>query len=125
MKKVSIKNKSQPLNSPIQANFCDSFFCKFRGLMLRRSLETNDGLLLVQKRENRSESTIHMLFMLMDLAVVWINSAHQVVDIGYARRWRLMYAPKAPAKYVLELHINRLDDFHEGDQLQIDEIQPV
>ena len=49
--------------------------------MFRRSLAVDEGLLLVQKRENRSESAIHMLFMFIDLTVVWINSAHQVVDV--------------------------------------------
>ena len=89
--------------------------------MFRRSLETDEGLLLVQKRENRGESAIHMLFMFIDLAVVWINAAHQVVDVKYARRWRLMYAPQAPAKYVLELPTDRFDEFQIGDQLQFDE----
>ena len=41
--------------------------------MFRRSLAVDEGLLLVQKRENRSESAIHMLFMFIDLTVVWIK----------------------------------------------------
>ena len=60
-----------------------------------------------------------MLFMCIDLAVVWINSTYQVVDVKYARRWRLIYTPKSPAKYVLELPAERLEEFHIGDQLQI------
>jgi uncharacterized membrane protein (UPF0127 family) len=84
-------------------------------------LKADEGILLVQKRENRSEAAIHMLFMFMDLAVVWINSAHQIVDIKEAKRWRLMYAPQSPARYVLELPVERLTEFNIGDQLQIDE----
>ena len=121
MQIVEIQNPIRPLKSPIQANYCDSFLCQFRGLMFRRSLAPDEGLLLVQKRENRGESTIHMLFMLIDLAVVWINAAHQVVDVKFAKRWRLMYAPQSPAKYVLELPADRLDEFKIGDQLQFDE----
>ena len=90
--------------------------------MFRRSLATDEGLLLVQKRENRTEATIHMLFMFIDLAVVWINADYRVVDVKLARRWRLMYAPNSPAKYVLELPVNRLNEFKVGDQLQFDEI---
>lgn len=121
MQIVEIINSSRPLKSPLKAKYCDSFMCQFRGLMFRRTLESDEGLLLVQKRENRSESAIHMLFMFIDLAVVWINAAHQVVDVKSARRWRLAYVSQAPAKYVLELPVDRLDEFQIGDQLEIDE----
>lgn len=93
--------------------------------MFRRGLAANEGLLLVQKRENRSESAIHMLFMCIDLAVVWLNAAHQVVDVQYARRWRLILAPQSPAKYVLELPAEFIDDFKIGDQLHFDETRLV
>jgi len=89
--------------------------------MFRRALAPDEGLLLVGKRENRSESAIHMLFMLIDLTVVWLDAAQQVVDVKYARRWRLMYAPQSPAKYVLELPAERLDEFQIGDQLLFNE----
>jgi uncharacterized membrane protein (UPF0127 family) len=121
MQIIEIKNKSRTLKSPIQARYCDSFFCQLRGLMFRRSLAPDEGLLLVGKRQNRSESAIHMLFMFIDLAVVWIDSSHQVVDVQYARCWRLIYTPQSPAKYVLELPPNRLDEFQIGDQLHLDE----
>jgi uncharacterized membrane protein (UPF0127 family) len=121
MKIVKIQNSGQPLKSPIKAKYCVSFFCQLRGLMFRRSLAPNEGLLLVQKHENRSESAIHMLFMYIDLAVVWLNASKQVVDVKFARRWRLFYAPQTPAKYVLELPSDYLDAFRVGDQLQFDE----
>jgi len=121
MQIVEIQNSSQPLKSPIEAKYCNTFLCQFRGLMFRRSLDPQEGLLLVGKRENRAESAIHMLFMFIDLAVVWINAAHQVVDVKRARRWRLMYTPQSPAKYVLELPTERLGEFQIGDQLRIDE----
>jgi hypothetical protein len=121
MKFVEIQNPNRPLSIPVQAKFCNSFFCQLRGLMFRRSLAPEEGLLLVQKRENRTESAIHMLFMFIDLAVVWLNAAHQVVDVKYARKWRLIYTPQVPAKYVLELPANRIDEFKIGDQLLLDE----
>jgi uncharacterized membrane protein (UPF0127 family) len=121
MQIVEIQNTNRSLKTSLKARYCTSFLCQFRGLMFRRSLEQDEGLLLVQKRENRSESAIHMLFMFVDLAVVWINAKHQVVDVKYAKRWRLMYAPQAPAKYVLELPVERFKEFQIGDQLQFDE----
>jgi uncharacterized membrane protein (UPF0127 family) len=89
--------------------------------MFRRSLAPDEGLLLVQKRENRTESAIHMLFMIIDLAVVWLDSAQRVVDVKFARRWRLMYAPQAPARCVLELPARQIDAFRVGDQLKFDD----
>ena len=121
MSVVKIHNLSRKLQGAVQAKYCDTFLCQFRGLMFRRSLPADEGLLLVQKRENRTEATIHMLFMFIDLAVVWIDAEHRVVDVKYARRWRLMYAPQAPAKYVLELPVERFNQFQIGDQLQFDE----
>jgi uncharacterized membrane protein (UPF0127 family) len=118
---VEIKNLNRTQKHPLRAKYCNTFLCQLRGLMLRRSLALDEGLLLVQKRENRTESAIHMLFMFIDLTVVWINAAYQVVDVKLARRWRLVYAPQAPAKYVLELPAHRFDEFQIGDQLQFDE----
>ena len=89
--------------------------------MLRRHLTPNEGLLLVGNRENRSESAIHMLFMFFDITAVWLDSDLKVVDVQYARRWRLIYAPQSPAKYVIELHQDRLDDFQVGDIVKINE----
>ena len=121
MKTVAIQNITRPLERPVQARYCDRFACQFRGLMFRRSLAPDEGLLLVQKRENRTESAIHMLFMFIDLAVVWIDSAQRVVDVKFARRWRLMYAPQAPARCVLELPARQIDAFRVGDQLKFDD----
>jgi uncharacterized membrane protein (UPF0127 family) len=118
---IEITNTTRPLIRPINANYCDGFFCWFLGLMFRRTLEPEEGLLRAGKRENLSDSTIHMLFMFVDLTVVWLNDARQVVDVKIARRWRLFYAPQSPAKYVLELPVDRFDEFQIGDQLQFDE----
>lgn len=60
-----------------------------------------------------------MLFMWMDLAVVWINHTGRVVDVRLARRWRSFYVPKLPARYILEAHIDRIHDFQVGDQIEI------
>lgn len=121
MQIVEILNSTRPLTSPIQAKYCKSFLCQLRGLMFRQHLASDEGLLLVQRRESRSESAIHMLFMFIDLAVIWLSASHQVVDVKHARRWHFMYSSQTPAKYVLELPAERLDEFRIGDQLTFDE----
>lgn len=117
---VLIYNLTRQNSHPIQAQYCSSFVCRLRGLTFRRNLPSDAGLLLVQGRDSRLDSSIHMLFVWMDLAVVWINNALQVVDVRLARRWRLAYLPTRPARYVLEISPERLDDFRIGDQLRFE-----
>jgi uncharacterized membrane protein (UPF0127 family) len=119
MQTVTIENHSHPLHRPLQARYCTSFTCQLRGLTFRRSLPPNWGLLLVQHRESKMDAAIHMFMMWIDLAIVWINSQNKVVDVRPAYRWKSIIVPQAPAKYVLELPIDRLNDFHKADEIKI------
>jgi uncharacterized membrane protein (UPF0127 family) len=65
------------------------------------------------------DAAIHMFMMWIDLAIVWINSQNKVVDVRPAYRWKSIIVPQAPAKYVLELPIDRLNDFHKADEIKI------
>lgn len=105
----------------VTAKYCDSFLCRLRGLTFRRSLPEDWGLLLVQPRDGRIDSSIHMLFVFFDLAVVWINEDGKVVDVRLARKWRPAYLPKKPARYVLEMAAGRLGDFQIGDRVSFEE----
>jgi len=88
--------------------------------MFRKNLAADHGLLLVQKRESRLDAAIHMLFMRIDIGVVWVNSDLEVVDLRIARRWRPFYIPKAPAKYILEIAVDRFNEFNLGDKLDFE-----
>ena len=121
MKTISILNQTQPLPSPLQALYCDSFLCRLRGLMFRSSLPKNQGLLLVEGRDSRIDTSIHMLFVYMVLAVIWINSGQSVVDAILARAWRPAYAPRSPARYILEIHPERLTEFKIGDRIEFED----
>lgn len=76
--------------------------------------------MLVQGRDSRIDASIHMLFVWIELAIVWIDSSYNVVDTKLARRWRPVYMPVRPARYVLELAAERLGDFQIGDHVDID-----
>jgi len=91
--------------------------------MFTKSLPDQQGLLLVQKADSRIDASIHMMFMWIDLAVIWINSELQVVDVVLARRWKLAYLPKQPAQYVLEAPASCLKDFNIGDRVHFDEMR--
>jgi len=121
-KQVLIHNLTHPDPSELQAEYGDSFWRRMRGLMFRRSLPPGWGLLMVQPRDSRMDAAIHMFFVPMDLAVIWINSAYEVVDVQLARSWRPAYWPKSAAKYVLETDPGRLKSFQIGDRLQFEEI---
>lgn len=116
---VIVRNLSRTLPAPARVRDCRSFFCRLRGLMFRRRLGRDDGLLLVQPRQNRTDAAIHMLFVPFDLAVIWIDDAGLVVDRVLARAWRPAYIPRAPARYTLEIHPSRFDEYQVGDRVEI------
>ncbi len=100
------------------AQWRHTFGGKLRGFTFRRHLAESDGLVLVEKRDSRVSTAIHMLFVFFDLGIIWVNDAGEVVDKTLAKPWRLSYAPQAPARYVIELHPSRLADVTVGDAIQ-------
>ena len=114
---IAIENRNRPVNGDLRIKYCDTFLTQLRGFTFRPRLGQEEGLLLVGKRDSRIDSSIHMLFVNFDLAVVWINSELQVVDKILARAWRPAYFSRQPATYVLEVHPQRWEDFQLGDSL--------
>jgi len=92
----------------------DSFFKRFRGLMLVR--DVNYALVFVLPAETRANASIHTFFMLSDIDVIWLDSARRVVDFRTARKWHF-YTPKNPSKYIIEgpVGLIRALDVEEGD----------
>jgi uncharacterized membrane protein (UPF0127 family) len=121
MRKVYVHNLNKPNMAPLLVDYCASFVCQLRGLTFRGKLPSNEGILLVQRRDSRLDSAIHMFGVWIDLAVIWINGAMQVVDLRLARRWRPWYVPKEAARFVLESDPQRLHDFHIGDKVKFEE----
>jgi uncharacterized protein len=118
MQTITLVNKNHALPSPLKAPYCDSFMSRLRGLMGRHDLDRGEGLLLVESRDSRVDASIHMFFVYMDLAVIWINSKNIVVDTVLAKAWKPYYAPRAPARFILEIHPERLNEFQIGDQVE-------
>jgi uncharacterized membrane protein (UPF0127 family) len=117
-KSISIENKNRGIEEPLQIKYCDTFLTQLRGFTLRPKLARDEGLVLVGTRDSRLDSSIHMLFVSFDLAVIWINSKMQVVDKVLAKSWRPAYFSKQPAKYALEVHPARWEEFQIGDVVQ-------
>ncbi|MBL8134937.1 MAG: DUF192 domain-containing protein [Anaerolineae bacterium] len=104
-----------------RVRLCESFLCHLRGLQFVPRLPNDQGLLFVTRSESRTNTTIHMFFMLFSIGVVWLDGEARVVDKQLARPWRPMYAPRAPARYYLEANVDVLDRVEIGDRLRFDE----
>jgi len=96
---------------------CASFLCRLRGLTFRRTLGQDEGLLLVGRRESRTEATIHMFFVFFPITAIWLDRAGRVVDVQLARPFRPLYVPRAPARDVLEGPPSLMERVQVGDQL--------
>jgi uncharacterized membrane protein (UPF0127 family) len=118
--KLDVINKTRKLTEPLWAKDCETYLCRLLGLMFRRSIDSGEGLLLVYKSETKHNAAIHMLFVGMDLGIIWLNSDKEIVDMQLAKSWHPLYTPKLPAKYVLEIHPKRLSEFVVGDRLDFE-----
>ena len=104
-----------------RAKWCASFLCHLRGLMFRRSLPADEGLLFVYDRQSISGTTIHMFFVFFSIAAIWLDDDGHVVDAKLAKPWRPFYAPAQPARYLIEARPALLERVQVGDQLTFDE----
>ncbi len=112
---VDVQNRTRPLSRPLRVRVCDRGLCRLLGLMFRASLPETEGLLFVWPRAGRWSTAIHMWGMFFPLALIWLDDRGVVVDRRIGRPWRTVAVPRHPARYVLELHLSRYDDFHIGD----------
>ena len=109
-----ITNETKGLVWHGRVKLADTFFKRFRGLMLVRNL--NYALVFVLPAETKANASIHMFFMLRDIDVIWLDSSRRVVDFKTAKKWRL-YTPKKAAKYIIEgpVGLIRALEVEEGD----------
>jgi uncharacterized membrane protein (UPF0127 family) len=118
---ISIENLNRRIDGGLRVRYCNTFLTQLRGFTFRSDLKLDDGLVLVGRRDSRVDSSIHMFFVSFDLAVIWINSDMQVVDKVLARSWKPAYFSKEPAKYVLEVHPDRWNEFQVGDRVKFND----
>lgn len=105
-----------------RAKWCASYWCHFKGLQLVTNLPEDQGLLFVTDSESKVGTAIHMFFMFMSIAVVWLDKDGVVVDKKFAKPWRPAYAPQSPAMYYIEANPSLLDRVEIGDKLTFDEV---
>jgi uncharacterized membrane protein (UPF0127 family) len=62
-----------------------------------------------------------MFGVFFDLGIIWLNDSGEVVDKCLAKRWVTIKAPRKPARYVLEVVPERLNEFRIGDMISFEQ----
>lgn len=88
--------------------------------MFHTPIPEGDALILADNHESIMDTSIHMFFMRFDLAVIWLDRDHRVVDKTIAKKWRPYYAAKSKAQFVIEAHVNRINEFQLNDQVKFE-----
>jgi len=88
--------------------FADSFFSRFRGLMLKKDLKSGLVLKIPSGRGKRG-SAIHMFFMRIPLDIIFADEELKVVDVVSLDPWTT-YTPKSAARFVIELKKGLIPD---------------
>ncbi len=104
----------------LEVTCMENFFSRLKGLMFTKQISNNQGALFINKNENVLDSSIHMLFMNFDIAVIWLDNSNVIVDKKIAKKWKLLYYPKSKASKILETHIENFDEFQIGDQIIVE-----
>jgi len=104
-----------------RVKWCATFGSKLRGLMFRRAIEADEGLVLAETRSSIAATSIHMFFVPFDIAAIWLDEDYRVVHHVLAKAWRPYYASPQPARYVLEGPPTLLERVALGETLHFEE----
>ena len=105
MKQTSFYCGDLPVATDVK--IADTFFSRFRGLMMKKQLGPSEGLLL------KKCSSIHCLFMRFPIDVVYLDKNMRVVGIETVKPWRLGHFFHG-AWHVLELGEGKAEKLYFG-----------
>ena len=83
------------LNEKIDIIYADTFFKRFKGLMLKKDI--NYALIFTDFKD----SSIHTHFMRFEIDVYFLDENKVVFDKATLKPWKF-YNPKKQAKYIIE-----------------------
>ncbi len=106
-KQASVVDKNTGKVIASEVMLADSFFRRFRGLMLRKRLREGQAMLFDFKRPGRHG--VHMFFVTFPIDLVYLDSGGRVVEIrARLEPWRV-HMSKADSSYLLELPAGTAD----------------
>lgn len=83
-----------------EADEASTFLGRAVGLMFRKKLEQNKGLLI---KFFPGSSSVHSFFMRFPIDLIFISKDLRVVDLKTLKPWRI-YSPKKRSELVLEVN---------------------
>lgn len=110
---VSLVSDGRPLFQ--QVEIADTLWTRFKGLQLRKNLQSNAGILLVPG------NCIHMFFMRFPIDAIFLDADNRIMKIAAdLKPWRSMAVAKG-AHSILEVGAGRAEEegLSVGDKLQI------
>ncbi len=105
-----ILNKTTNELFNIKITYANSFFKRFKGLMLKKEI---DFAILFY---NLKDSSIHTYFMRFDIDIYFLDKNKIIFEKATLKPWKF-YRPKKQAKYILETKKNCLK-LKIGDELE-------
>lgn len=85
------------------AEEADTAFGRLKGLMLRKKLKRDEGLLIkFPQARGQKFCSVHSFFMRFAIDLVFISEDMRVVDLKTLKLWRI-YSPKESCRWVLEV----------------------
>ena len=93
----------------------DNYFSRLRGLMFRKEMGMEAGLLL------KNCGSIHCCFMFFPIDVIYLNNRMEVLKVETVRPWRVGSLVKG-AKHVLEVAQGAASSLQQGDVIKFKEV---
>lgn len=116
---LTFLTQQDQVKAKIDIQIADNDFDRELGLMYRKSMEENQGMLFIFPQE--TIQTFWMRNTLIPLDMIFINSKKDIVTIRNATKTLSdqTYASSEPAKYVLEVNAGYCKRFNikEGDKI--------
>jgi uncharacterized membrane protein (UPF0127 family) len=114
MRRVRVVNRTRGRVLAERAELADNYWTRFVGLMGRRDLPAEGGLVL------KPGGGIHMWFMRMPLDVIHVDKHDRVTHVLRGiKPWR--FGPLfVGGKFAIELAVGTAEDTHVGDQIEVE-----
>lgn len=119
MMKCIIKKEGSEICS---AELANTFIKRALGLMFRKSLGENEGM-LIEFSKSISSRDIHSFFMRFPIELIFIDESNKIAEIAQLKPWSYCSPKeKAALKYVLEVNsgFSSKNNIKTGDTLEIE-----